>query len=325
MKSPFLSTALVLLAGSASVHAAPFLYQYTNNPPDILLGIRQTGGSSELVVNLGTAARFYSAPAGSTFAIREFTPAQLNATVAGLDGVGVAVFGAARSAGDPLRPAQTLWVTSPRADVSTATDAWVRQSSFGLGGTAAKITSVGSGIASFSNLNTPGALNTASAVVTPAGYQNGYGSYLGAGNFKGTFQGTIEGVTPTDFGAGTSPLRLDFYEIRPGSGASLALGWFDFKPDGTLTFTAAGGTDPVPAPAPVITGITRDAVATTTTITFTTVAGAQYTVLQSPAALDATPSKWTPVGTPAAGTGAPVSITVNSDGTSGFFAVQATP
>ena len=323
MKSLLIPSALALLAASHVVQAAPFLYQYTNNPPDILLGIRQAGGSSELVVNLGTAARFYSAAPGSSFSITEFTPAQLTATVAGLDGVGVSVFGAARVAGDPLRPAQTLWVTAPRADTAVAADPWARQSSFGLGGTAAKITSVGSGIASYSSLNSPGALNTASAVVTPAGYQNGYGAYLGAGNFKGTFQGNIEGVTPSDFASSATPLRLDFYEIRPGSGDALELGWFDFKPNGTLTFTAAGGSTIQPAPAPTLTGITRSG--GTTSVSFTTVAGAQYTLLRAPAGLDGTPAAWTAVGTAAAGTGSAVTLTDTVDTGSAFYAVRATP
>lgn len=322
MKSIPFALALSALAASYAAHAAPFLYQYTNNPPDILLGIRQSGGSSELVVNLGTAARFYSAAPGSTFSITEFTPAQLTATVAGLDGVGVAVFGAARNAGDPLRPAQTLWVTAPRADAAVAADPWVRQSAFGLGGTAAKITSVGSGVATFSSLNTPGALNTASAVVTPAGYQNGYGAYIGAGNFKGTFQGNIEGVTPSDFTASATPLRLDFFEIRPGTGDALALGWFDFKPNGTLTFTAAGGAVQ-PAPAPLITGISRNG--STTSVTFTTVATAQYTLLRAPAGLDGSPSTWTAVGAPAAGTGNAVTLSDTAESAAAFYAVRATP
>ena len=322
MKSLLIASALTVLAASHVVHAAPFLYQYTNNPPDILLGIRQSGGSSELVVNIGTAARFYSAAPGSTIAITEFTPAQLTATVAGLDGVGVAVFGAARNAGDPLRPAQTLWVTAPRTDASVAADPWIRQSSFGLGGTAAKVTSVGSGIASFSSLNSPGALNTASAVVTPAGYQNGYGAYLGAGNFKGTFQGNIEGVTPSDFASSATPLRLDFFEIRPGTGDSLALGWFDFKPNGTLTFTAAGGAVQ-PAPAPAITGITRTG--TTTSVTFTTVSTAQYTLLRAPAGLDGSPASWSAVGSPVAGTGSALTLADTADAGSAFYAVRATP
>jgi hypothetical protein len=309
---------------SVLTQAAPFLYQYTNNPPDILLGIRQTGGSSEMVVNIGPASRFFAATPGTTFAIQDFTPTQLKATLAGLDGVGVAVFGAARSPGDALRPAQTLWVTEPRADAATSSDPWVRQSSFGLGGTAAKITSVGSGILNFSSLNSPGALNTASAVVTPAGYQNGLSAYLGNGNFNGTFQGNVEGVTPSGFDGSGGVLRLDFYEIRPGSGTSLSLGWFDFKSDGSLTFTAAGGTEITPAPSPTITAVTR--AGSVTTVAFTTVAGAQYTLLRAPAGLGTgKAADWTALGTPVNGTGAVVSITDTSDSDTGFYAVRATP
>ena len=324
MKSNLRLTVISAACTSLLTQAAPFLYQYTNNPPDILLGIRQTGGSSELIVNIGPASRFFAATPGSTFKIQEFTPAQLNATVAGLDGVGVAIFGAARSPGDALRPAQTLWATEPRADVATPADPWLRQSSFGLGGTAAKITSVGSGIASFSSLNSPGALNTASAVVTPAGYQNGYSAYLGAGNFKGTFQGSIEGVTSADFATSGGIVRLDFFEIRPGSGPALALGWFDFKGDGSLTFTAAGGTGPTPAPSPTLTAVTR--AGAVTTVSFTTVAGARYTLLKAPGGLESgSVAKWTPSGTAVDGTGSVMSITDTSDGATGFYAVQATP
>ena len=50
--------------GALPLGAAPFLY----SPGDLVLTLRQTGGASDLVVNLGKVAQFDGLPAGTTLA-----------------------------------------------------------------------------------------------------------------------------------------------------------------------------------------------------------------------------------------------------------------
>ena len=314
--------ALLLLAACTRLLAAPFTYQATNLPPDLLLGFRQTGGAQELVVDLGSAARFYSAAPGSSFAVAGFTQAQFTNAFAGLDNLGFAVLGAVRADGDPDRPLQTLWVTRKRSEPAAQSAPWNRVSSFSLANSATRISSIGTGTATYSSANPPGRDNTASAVVLPASHPNGYTTYLGAGNLKSTFQGNVENVTPSDFTASNGAARSDLYEIRPGSGPSLYLGYFELKADGSLTFTAAGGS--TPAPAPTITAITR--AGDTTTVTFTTVTGARYSLLSPGAAgLTAPLSQWTAKGAAITGTGGPLSLTDTTTEADAFYAVRAEP
>ncbi len=316
---------LALIAAVATISrlaAASFGFQATNVPPDLLIGFRQTGGVSELVADLGPVSRFYSAIPGTNFAIAEFTAAQLADSFSGLDSVGFVACASMRVDLDPVRPLQTVWATRKRSDPATQSLPWNRQSSGLLANSATKISSIGSGAASFSGSNPPGQDNTATAVVLPASYANGYSAYLGSGNFKSTFQGNAENLTPSDFTENGGIIRSDLYEIRPGSGASTYLGYFEFTATGALSFTAAGGS--APAPSPTITTITRSG--DTTTVSFTTVAGAQYQLLSSGAGgLTGSTGSWTPKGTTVTGTGSVLSLTDTTSDATAFYAVQAKP
>lgn len=316
--------ALGIAAGVVPTVADSFRFQSTNVPPDVLVGFRQTGGAQELVVDLGPASRFYAAIPGTNIVFGEFTSAQLAATFSGLDNVGFVACAAMRVTGDADRPIQTIWVTRRRAELTIQSTPWNRQSSGALANTATRISSIGSGATTFSTSNPAGDNNTATAVQLPASNPNGLSSYLGTGNFKSTFQGNAENLTPTGFTEGGSAIRSDFYELRPGSGAGTYLGYFEFKPGGQLSFTAAGG-GVTPAPAPTITGITHDG--TTASVTFTTVAGAyQYQLLVPPAGGLGSPiSSWLPTGTPVGGTGSAVTILDAAAANAGFYAVRVQP
>jgi hypothetical protein len=317
-----LSIALIAAVTAVSrLAAASFGFQSTNVPPDLLIGFRQTGGVSELVADLGPVSRFYNAIPGTNFVITEFTVAQLGDAFSGLDSVGFVACAAMRVDGDATRPLQTVWATRKRVDPATQSLPWNRQSSGLLANSATKISSIGSGAASFSGSNPPGQDNTATAVVLPASYANGYSAYLGSGNFKSTFQGNAENLTPSGFTESGGSIRSDLYEIRPGSGQSLYLGYFEFKATGALSFTAAGGS--APAPAPTITAITR--AGDTTTVSFTTVAGAQYQLLSPGTALTGSAGAWTPKGTAVTGTGGVLSLTDTTSDVAAFYAVQAKP
>ena len=316
-----LSIALIAAVTAVSrLAAASFGFQSTNVPPDLLIGFRQTGGVSELVADLGPVSRFYNAVPGTNFVITEFTAGQLSDAFSGLDSVGFVACASMRVDGDATRPLQTVWATRKRSDPATQSLPWNRQSSGLLANSATKISSIGSGAASFSGSNPAGPDNTATAVVLPASYANGYSSYLGSGNFK-SFQGNAENLTPSGFTESGGIIRSDLYEIRPGSGQSLYLGYFEFKATGALSFTAAGGS--APAPAPTITAITRAGDATT--VSFTTVAGAQYQLLSPGAALTGSTGAWTPKGTAVTGTGGVLSLTDTTSDVAAFYAVQAKP
>src|SRR5262249_55377536 len=102
-----------------------------------------------------------------------------------------------------------------------------------------------------------------------------YGFVMGAGgNYGGTFQGNVENITP-ESPFFTSAVRSDLYEIRPGSGPSHYLGYFQLNPEGTMSFTAAGGTT-TPPPRPVA-SIARNG--NVNVISFTTTNGASYQLL----------------------------------------------
>lgn len=111
-----LAAGTLALGGSlATVHAAPFLYQ----PGDLLLTLRQTGGASDLVVNLGRVAQFEGLPAGTTVALTNLSSAQFGAAFPGANALRWSVAAANRPPIDPAFPLQTLWVTAPRTDPDT--------------------------------------------------------------------------------------------------------------------------------------------------------------------------------------------------------------
>ena len=324
MKLSLRTAALLLTVAVSRLVAAPFTFQATNLPPDLLLGFRQNGGAQELVVDLGPVSRFYAAAPGSKLTITEFTAAQFTNAFAGLDNIGFAVFGAVRADGDPVRPLQTVWATRKRTGSAVRSDPWNRVSSFSLANSATRISSIGTGTATFSSANPAGRDNTPTAVVLPASNPNGYSTYLGTGNLKNTFQGSLENVTPQDFASGTEGLRSDLYEVRPGSGESTYLGYFELTPAGAMTFTAAGGNTPVPPPAPTLTAITRDG--GKSTVSFTTVAGAKYSLLGTgPTGILTPSSQWAVRAAAVVGTGEVMSIVDTTADTDAFYAVLAEP
>jgi hypothetical protein len=267
-------------------------------------------------------ARFYGAPAGSVIPVTEFTQVQLADAFGTTDGIALAAFSSVRVDGDADHPFQTCWATRKRTDIGQQSLPWQRQGGGTLGLTSSKMSSIGTGVFTYSNNTTPGADNTTTAVVIPSSNPNGYTSYIGAGNFKLTFQGNVENVAATDFSSATAPIRSDFYEIVPGSGNSTYLGYFEFTPAGALSFHAASPTLP-PLNAPTIQQVTRNG--NTTTLTITSETGGKYQVVKAPADLLQSPlSSWAPVGSPVSATGSSLVLTVDSTADAGFYGVVAT-
>jgi hypothetical protein len=233
-KALFLVTACLAFS-AVSLRAQTFIF----NPQDLVLAFRQSGGASDLVVDIGQASAYYGASGGSSFTIGQYNASQLSSAFSSLDNLSFSVSGAVRTSGDPVNPLQTLWVTDPRVDINTQSSPWQRQSQFSQGTVGGQIVGIGNGAVTYGGTQPAGPNNTASAVVIPDSDPNSYHSFMGdSGDFNGTFQGNAENTTGLNFTTSGSPLVSDLYQLRPGSGDSTLLGQFQFNTDGTMTFTA---------------------------------------------------------------------------------------
>ena len=118
------------------------------------------------------------------------------------------------------------------------------------GNFAGQINSIGVNAVAFSSGVASNVLNTPAGVLIPANSDYGLSPVLGEGNYVGTFQGNVEATTSATFsGNSTNVSRSDLYELLPGSFGTDTpgrhLGYFEFKPDGSLTFNTP--------PPPVVT------------------------------------------------------------------------
>ena len=227
----------VLLTGP--LHAAPFTY----SPGDLVLAFRNSGSSSNLVVNVGAATNFNYLPLGTTVAVSNLAVGQLNAAFASLNSLAWSVAAANRPPLVPGYPLQTLWVTAPRLDPNTPSAPWLRKGSYTQGNPAGQINSIGVNAVAFSSGVASNALNTTVGVLIPVSSDYALTPVLGEGNYVGTFQGNVEATTSASFsGNPTNVSRSDLYELLPGSFGTDTpgryLGYFEFKPDGSLTFNA---------------------------------------------------------------------------------------
>ena len=210
--------------------------QTTYAPRDLILGFRQVGGVNDLEVNIGQASLYYGA--ANPFTVPGVNGADITATFGNFNNVLWSVGGTVRTGdgGDPSLAVSCLFVTRPRSDASVQSDPWLRQSSGALAGTSTKIVSIANNFAN----QTP-TLNSAFATLIPDASAQSYHTFVGSGNYGGTFRGNVENLTPASFLTGNSV--SDLYEILPGSGSSTYLGSFSFDPSGALTFS------PVPEPS----------------------------------------------------------------------------
>ena len=315
-----LAVTLVAL-GASPIAAAPFLY----NPGDLVLTLRQSGNASDLVVNLGAAAAYSAQAAGTTVTITSLTSDLLTGTFPSLNNLSFAVSGANRPPLVAAFPIQTLWVTAPRLEVDQPAEPWLRKGQSVQGNAGSQIDAMGKTAVSYSSLTPAGPANTATAVAIPLTSPFNLGPIFGASSdYVGNFQGSVAQTTAEDFDSDASNVaRADLFELLPGTTATgtinqpgRLLGTFEFKPDGTLTFTAGAPS----IPQPQISGITREG--DISRITFGTVTGATYRLRSTGAGGLGSPIATWNSGPSVAGTGSAASLQDSSTSDVRFYAVE---
>ncbi|MGD0059303.1 MAG: DUF11 domain-containing protein [Verrucomicrobiia bacterium] len=237
-----LFVAAALFLGQSALHANIFTY----NNGDVLLVFRQPG-QPNLEVNLGPVSQFINASPGSQTTISNFSSAQLQAAYSSVAALNWAAISTIRGASVYSLPVNTLFLTNPRTNATTQTTPYNEQSTFqqaSVGSLIATIAGFGSteGAVVWSSGTPANAIsNTPNVVIIPESDSSSYTSIAGdAGDLGGNFnQGDIENLTPSPFTSGST--RSDLYELEPGSSPGTYLGYFEFDPDGTVSFTAAGG------------------------------------------------------------------------------------
>lgn len=305
--------------------AAPFAY----NDGDVILAFRQPGGPApDLVVNLGSATNLNAVPLGSTITLANLSASQLNSAFVSLNQINWSVSAAARTPTTPFTQ-NTIWVTARRTKNAVVSSPWFRKVAAVQASAVNQIVSVGQNAATYGSLNPAGPDNTATGVIIPFTDPNAYSKLVvdpvnaNVHNFGGTFgsgygPGDVENTTPTNFVSAQLVSRSDFYQLTPGTTAiSRLVGYFDFKADGTLTFTAG-----VP---PNITGIQRDASTGITTVSFTTINSPVFYSLRytNSSGLSAPAANWIPVPGAVTGNGSIQSLTATNADDNAFYRVTA--
>jgi len=319
-RNPKLIRSLAAVVGgfalfTGTLRAAPFLY----SSGDLVLAFRKVGNADDYAVNIGKATNYNNVPLGTSFTVTNLSLTQLGAAFPDYNELKWSVAAANRLLGQDLNyPVQTVWVTRPRLDLNTQSTPWLRKSQSVQGLTASQIDAVGANAGTASSTLPGGANNTATGVVIPVSNNPNISAPIGtAGNYAGNFQGNVETLTPAEFDSAPQNVsRADLYELLPGSGnpSGRYLGYFELKPDGTLTFNN-------PAPRPAITSIVRNG--DVTTVSFTTSAGPTYRLRSTNAAGLSTPaSTWT-IGAATTGTGSVLSLSDTNTAAIRFFAVDA--
>lgn len=321
--------AFVSLAAAGIAVGGPFQFNSQSDPPDVLIGLRQSGSASEILADIGPITRYTQATPGSSFLVTELSPAEILKWFPVLDDLRIdvfaAVFNPSPAPGNPTY--RTLWLGNPRTDPSTQSIPWSRKLATTQGTTASRISSIGSNAVTYSRTEPDGPDNDGNVIVMASDSNLGYSQNMGPiGTFKQTFYSDTELTVPSDFAAAGVPARIDFYELVPYVNGQTNrqgnfIGYFEFGTNATLRFQAPGGA----APAPSITEITRNG--SVNTITFTTASGPyQYVLLRAPVAGPGAPlSAWTVVGPGVPGTGNPASLTETTDAEEAFYRIRVSP
>jgi hypothetical protein len=215
---------------------------------------------------------------------------------------------------------KTIWVTSPRPDIYTPGPVWQNASSGTLGGAASQIDAIGFDATVYGNGQPGGPNNTPSGILIPPASQYAYSHLIsGRGNYDGTFAGDVENLTPLDFDTAGLPSRSVLYRLEPDAyphAAGTLIGYFDFNPDGTLTFTAG------PPPEQVtISNISY--LGSVTVVTFPTVNLVGYRLRYTDSAGLTTPISSWPIGSSLIGDGTTRSLQDTRSTPNRYYVVEA--
>lgn len=301
-------------------HAAPFLY----SPGDLVVAFRRAGAESDYVVNLGKATNFNNLPPGTTIPIANVDPAILEGAIPTVNSLKWIVGAANRPPLNANYPEHTLWVSRPRQNPNVQSAPWLRLQSAAQGNAGSYISAVGARARDASSSVVPGGPNnTAVAVVVPTDITEllQIGKVIGSsGNYVGNW-GVAENVTPSTFSSDPANVsRSDLYEVLPGNGVDQYgryLGYFELKPDRTLTFNTLVAAPP----SPTITSTVRNG--DVTTVSFTTTSGATYRLRSTSAAGLTSPVSTWAIGASIPGTGSVQSLSDTNTADIRFFAVDA--
>jgi hypothetical protein len=254
---------------------------FTYRTADLCLGIRKVGSyidadQDELVVDIGQASNYVSMSVGSTITVPNISASQLSGSFVGYADIQWCVTGYYLGDTYPGYPTETLWLSVERPSATVQSAALIRESTSNqqtikpnitdiLGGAKAISTQLGAS----NQFNTPYLVQESlqqqgSLVDDILDYNLNDPGEPGFADLKGTWgEGSLEATNPVSF---TSSEYLDLYEVRPltdsqgnlivdphtgTNGPAYYLGYFQFTPSGSLSFTRAAsssGTQPPPAP-----------------------------------------------------------------------------
>jgi hypothetical protein len=277
LQKVMLLAAMLAVAGSACANT----FTYTNG--NVLICFRKDpSGTTDLIVNAGPIAYFTNLAPGTTVTIAGYTGTQLGQV--GTNNIDWSAWTYFDSTATPDLT-NALFMTSGRSDLNTPTDPYYRDTASAQVATINKLLSIVDGAADNANFS---GLNTSTAVLEPESYNvnNNSVSYaFGLGvpvnqfNFRTTFQSDPEQNTGASFTTGATPLRADFYWLKPTANtdhskpAAKFLGYFQFATNGVMTYTAYPTLAVV---TPTIISFTR--IGTASTVTFTTGSSGTYTL-----------------------------------------------
>jgi hypothetical protein len=335
---------LALLAAGAltfnqTAEALPFILHQA----DLGLGFRKVGTfkeNNEVVVNIGQATNYVNLTAGTVITVTNVTAAQLSPdSFTSLNNLSISAFGDVNNNVYPGYPRNTIWVSMPRTDINVQSTPPDRQDQDSVSSMVSAINSILNGAVAISGRISSNQDNTISFLREPATtYNTVQGQNLGAwiggaidpntGTFQDNWMVNVENPTAGSF---TSAIRSDLYEVLPAgftdphtgqtTGPAYYVGYFQFNPGGSLTFTRGASSTPPPPPSPVLSATRNGNV---NTISFTSANNATYSLYFTSASGLSTPAtSWSLLPGTITGDGTVKSFTDTTTSPNRFYRVKA--
>lgn len=327
-----------VLAFNQTAEALPFVLHQA----DLGLGFRKVGAAqepNEVVVNIGQATNYVNLTAGTVITVTNLTAAQLSPdSFTSLNDLSISAFGDVNNNVYPGYPRNTVWVSMPRTDVNAQSTPPDRLDQDYMNPMVSSINSILNGAVAISGRISSNQDNTISFLREPATtFNTSQGQNLGAwiggaadptvGTFQDNWPVNAENPTAHSF---TSLIRSDLYEVRPtgftdphtgqSTGAAYYVGYFQFNPGGSLTFTRASATTP-PPPAPRL-SIARNG--NVNTISFSSANSAVYKLyFTSDSGLSTPTTSWSSLPATITGDGTVKSFTDTTANPNRFYRVTA--